>query len=374
MNPRWQHILAASPPVGAPVDYNPLVKIADLDMARGKETSFGLNRSGNAKGVLSLYDPIIKDIFIGYPVRSTIRRCIIAIQDDQPVWSGPIFTTDGDTDSASINYNAVGWFELLNYRELSKDLIFNGINEDTDLPWTDADIAYALLDDANNQDPNFPTPITKGVASGIRQNRERKYTRGQKIGPLIHELSEVENGYDYEIDPLTLKLNIHGADSGKGVYKPDIHFGYNFGPSNLAKCGFAEDGSSVKNRIYAYGNQGVQPGLAQDLDSIGAFGVFQETATLTNVSDADILLAYAGAEVSVLSYPKLTFNITPFPYHPDLSVPRFKREYDIGDSGLFSMRLGELSIYEQLVRFYGATIAVNNDGVEIVSSLDIAPA
>jgi hypothetical protein len=123
----------------------------------------------------------------------------------------------------------------------------------------------------------------------------------------------------------------------------------------------------------AYGNQGITPGLAFDTESMGSFGIFEETATLTNISDTQILLAYAGAEVAVNSHPKITYTITPFPWREDLPIPRFKQDYDIGDIGRFSANMGAASVYDQHIRFYGAKVSITNEGVERLNSLDISP-
>jgi hypothetical protein len=181
----WKFILAATPSVdGSPKE--PLEKIGELDQLRNRENDFGLNRSGSARGSLPLNNEMSYEIFYGEPRRSTIRRSIITMRGSQTIWSGPIVTTDGSVPEMSMNIGAVGWFELLNYRELRRNLIFTGINVSTGLPWNDAEIAFALLDEANNQDPRFPTFISRGTAYGTRQNRERKYTKVSKIGPLIH--------------------------------------------------------------------------------------------------------------------------------------------------------------------------------------------
>jgi hypothetical protein len=369
----WRYILAATPPVGS-LPRVPLVKIGELDQARGRDVEFGLNRSGNAKGAISLFDPLAEEFFIGTPKRGTIRRSIIVMSDNATIWSGPIATLDGGAPEMTMGFNAVGWFEMLNYRELRKDLSFSGVNPATSLNWTDVDIAYALLAEANTQDPFRPTWISKGTATGQRQPRERKYTLGQKIGPLIHELSEVENGFDYEIDPVTRDLNIYGAGSGgKGIDRPEAHFGYYFGPGNLENWKFAEDGLSTMNYMLAYGNQGITPGLAFDEGSMNGFGIFQESATLTNVSGSGILMAYAGAEITIRALPKLTYSINPFPWHPDLPIPRLGTDFNIGDRGRLSINAGAVSTFKQHIRFYGAGVNIPDVGNERITKLDISP-
>jgi hypothetical protein len=367
----WRFILAATPTVGEPPGL-PLHRIGELDQLRNRENDFGFNRSGSAKGTLPLRDEMAYEIFIGEPRRGTIRRSIITMRGSETIWSGPIMTLDGGAPEMTMNIGAVGWFELLNFRELRQDLEFIGNNED-DLPWTDLQIAYALLNEANQQDPDHPTPISQGVANGVGQPRERKYTKGAKIGHLIHELSTIENGFDYTIDPITRKLNLHGLGSPLGQDRPEAHFGYYLGPSNVDRFGFAEDGFSIRNYMNAYGNQGVTPGHAEDVNSMGAFGVFEESANLTNVGNSGILVAYAGAEVAVNAYPRITYTISPFPWRADLPIPRFKEDYDIGDRGRFSANAGAMTVYNQHVKFYGATASITDEGVERISKLDISP-
>lgn len=369
----WRYILAESPINYPPRE--PLVKIAEIDRGKGKDLDFGLNRSGSAKTTISLLDEISEYVFSGTPRRGTIRRSIIAMRGTETIWSGPIFTIDGGAPELTMNLNAVGWFEFLNYRKLSDNLNFIGDNPETGQPWNDAEIAFALLEEANTQFPGYPTPISKGSVHGIRQDRERKYTKGESIGSLIHDLSQIENGFDYEIDPITRELNIYGAGSGKGIDRPNVHYGYYFGPSNLEKVTFNEDGTSVRNRMNAYGDQGTIPALAFDSDSQDQYGIFEDTATLTNIKDSNILLAYAGGEIAVRAFPKLTYNIIPFSWHRDLNLPRIFEDFTIGDRGRFSFNAGAASVIKQPVRFYGASISISDDDstLERITKLEVSP-
>jgi hypothetical protein len=368
----WRFILAATPAVGSPPG-SPLERIGELDQLRGRENDFGLNRSGSAKGTLPLIDEMAYQIFIGEPRRGTLRRSLITMRGSDTIWSGPIVTLDGSAPEMVMNIGAVGWFELLNYRELRRNLNFIGNNPLTGMPWTDMEIAFELLDEANEQEPDYPTFISRGVMHGVGQARERKYTKGSKIGPLIHELSTIENGFDYQVDPISRELNLYGAGGTLGTDRPEAHFGYYLGPSNIDRFNFAEDGFSVRNYMTAYGNPGVTPGQAIDRESMGAFGIFEETANLTNVANSGILAAYAGAEVAVNALPRITYTISPFPWRSDLPIPRFKQDYDIGDFGRFSVNAGAVSVYGQHVRFYGATASITDEGVERITKLDISP-
>lgn len=367
-----RYILAKTPDIGSEPG-KPLVRLGELDTARGKELEYGLNRSGSARASISLKDEISDEFFIGAPRRGTIRRSIIVTRGNKDLWSGPIATLGGGVPSMKMNFAAVGWFEFLNYRELRRDINFIGINPTTGLSWNDAEIAFALLNEANTQDPFRPTPISKGVAIGSRQTRERKYTRGQKIGPLIHELSEIENGFDYEIDPINRQLNIYGAGSEKGLDRPNIHYGYRIGPNNLESADFAEDGLSIKNLVSAYGDQGIIPGQASDEYSMNAFGIFEDSSSLTNIKDTNILLAYAAAEVAINSLPRLVYTIIPLSWSENLQTFRIGDDFDIGDRGRFSVSEGAFSVAQQVIRFYGASISVNDNQSEKISKLEISP-
>jgi hypothetical protein len=365
--PDWRFVLCATPnPTVAPAA-QPLVPLGDLSNATSKANDIGLNRPGAARFSLSAYDDMAYEIFHGDPVRATLQRSIMVVRNKVILWSGFLTTMAGDfpNNGDMMNWTALGWFEQLNYRELHADLNFIGNNPATGKPWTDADIAYGLLSQANAQDPTW---VSKGIASGPRVNRERVYKKGQKIGPAIHDLSQIENGYDYWVDPITRELHLSGA--GSPYTQSAAHFGYKWGPNNLSRLSVQEDGTATRNRISANGPGGI--GTDEDATSISVNGIFEETVNLAEVFDPVILVAFAGAEIAIKAYPQIVYNITPFPAGA-ARIPQIFDEYQIGQKVFFSAKVGAFQVDKQAARVFSASIEIDANGNEIISSLQISP-
>src|SRR4051795_1489954 len=83
-----------------------MMRIGELSRARGKQLQFAHNRAGNLSFNYplreKLADQIIRD-----------ETCIIAVKNDVPVWSGPVWQTKENTEGSRIQVTAVGWQTLL---------------------------------------------------------------------------------------------------------------------------------------------------------------------------------------------------------------------------------------------------------------------
>ena len=169
----------------------------------------------------------------------------------------------------------------------------------------------------------------------------RTYTRGTKLSQVLTEMTEIEWGVDYQIDPVTRKLKLFWDSilpgttlRGRGNDRRDVVFGYGVAPHNVGNVRDARDASKVKNRVNTEGKVG--RGLAQDLDEIDRVGIFEETIQMTDVADPpppspSILAVYAGSEVAMFSKPFRTITFQPKRYVVGQSTPMFGVDYDLGD-------------------------------------------
>lgn len=216
----------------------------------------------------------------------------------------------------------------------------------------------------------------------------RSYTRGTKLAQILREITEIEWGVDYTVDPITRTLEVWwdlllpGTSlRGKGQNRPDVIFGYNTAPYNVAVIDENHDGSRIKNRVNTQGKVGW--GLAQDFASIDKYGIHEETIPLTDVADPpppqpSILAVYAGAEVAMFSNPFKLFTFKPKRYTAGGTVPMFGVDYELGDLGRLRSNGDVIKIdvsgsSGQVMRVFGAGISIddNNDG-EIIDSLTTA--
>jgi hypothetical protein len=363
----WRFLLCDTPPVGA-AEGTPLVPLGEITQARDKSVEVIKNASGSLGFTIPLSDRM------AYEMRP-VTRCVLATRNGIPIWSGPIATLEGSASENRIAVRCVGWFELLNFRELRVDKDYTGQKPDTNplRPWTDAEIAFDLLGYANTVEPEFPTWVSPGNTNGVFQPRGKKWSKGQKIAQAIAELSQIEAGFDWDIDPMTRRLNLSAWDAYTDR-SDSVHFGFGWGPHNIQSLSWSIDGTKLVNHMHVFGNNG-QYQFETDLTSKQTYGVFEESRNLPGANEPLILKAYAVEEVLIHANPLPIYNFLPFAAsaeNPDL-VPTLFDDYWLGDKVRFSANHGALQVSGQAVRIFGATISIDNEGNERITSLQTSP-
>jgi hypothetical protein len=332
--------------------------IDDITHALDKKLSLVLNRPGSLSFRLNIDDDVA-------PALLSRRAGIIAIRNKIDVWGGYINTRDADAESGYISFSAVGWMERLYER-----IVRNPLTRGTE---ADADRAFALLDDANNQVTSLgggqPTSIWKGAQVGVFQPRgPHVYERGVSHGAEIQALSDLEAGFDITVNPRTLVMDLYAWDQYS--VKPTVIFGYRWGPENLVRMSWQEDGGRMCNSMLVVGKSGNFQ-FYDDPEAISIYGLKEEMVSLSDVSDQNILLAYANAEVSIRSRPWVTYTILPYPYDGSDSIPQIYDDFKVGDMVYFFSSDPIIRVHDQAVRIFGADIEVTSEGHEIISSLSI---
>ena len=125
------------------VNSSDMSQVGWIKNATNKTLNLALNKPGDASFSLSLEDPMSKEI---YDYEN--RRGVICYSEDKDGvlharWSGYISSATYSLDTTStLNVSVMGWFNLLNFRELRVDSTFTTIDA--------GHILYQLVDDANN--------------------------------------------------------------------------------------------------------------------------------------------------------------------------------------------------------------------------------
>jgi hypothetical protein len=328
---------------------NDLSLIGELSGAQDKNLSVGLNKSGSFGFNLNCLDDLADDI-------DPITKCVIGYKNGVAKWSGPIWTVDDELPSNRIQVNAVGWFEKLNKRLLSEDISFTDIDAGV--------IAVSLL---NQENIVGNTLISPGVIQSS-QTRTRAYKEHQNLGQEIQSLSQIEAGFDWEVTPDSRLLNIYNA---KRIDRPEIVFGYRWGPHNIQSLKRTQDGDRLFNHVVALG-QGGNQGESSNTVSINKYGIFEQTISATELTESALLAAYAAAEVTFLSEPLELYQITPLPYivGSDNNYSIFE-DYDLGDIVYLVAKHGRVDTGDTplALRIFGADISFDKDGVERITSL-----
>lgn len=347
MAPGWEFFVG---------DSATMERVGALRNAHDRSLEVDLNKSGSASGWSPMTDPIVPFV---YPWST----CLIVNynspeRESFTFWSGPFNSRSTDMAGNKVSFTAVGWFERLMHLNL----------QDVTLAFNDyaGNIVAALLEKARELDPRVP--ITLGVCE-LTELRRITYSLDQSIGQAIIDLSNLEDGFDWYVDPVDRTLNIVAR---RGLVLPSCRWtfiadgrGEN---SNLANCVESVDGSTLANDVRARGAG--SSGLEDDAASQATYGVFMESVSLSDVVDVTILEAYAGAEVAYRAQPRTTYTLTPKP-STNTRVPRLFRDFDVGDTTFLTARREFIVVNNLPTRVFGVSLGISDVGTETITNLQI---
>lgn len=205
------------------------------------------------------------------------------------------------------------------------------------------------------------------VSTGSHTSRTRTYPRYTNIGQAIQELSDVENGFDYWVDPSTRQVNLV-ASPGRGSTKSDLLFGYNCGPENIQSLRRSIDGTKVTNKIFVQGRYGTS--TAQNTTSMSTYGRMEDVMGLSSVTDKGILDAMASIETTLRANPRELIQIVPVAN----SWPRAIGDFNLGDTIRVMAEDPSTgsTIVNQSVRVFGFELAVDELGNESITTLEVS--
>jgi hypothetical protein len=340
----------------------PLLKVGPLSNIHNRTFQIVANRAGSASFTIRTNSDMAAEILNGVDfgdVRGTVRHCLRIRRNKVDLWSGPIWGIQGDLDNGLLNISCVGWLETLQHRILwgVADYSGGGFGTEPNI------IAFDLLGQEALQNLDHPPLVIPGSLAGTLQVRNRFYTRGQNIGQALQELSDIEDGYDYEVDPLTRRMNLIAPELFE--VREDVRLGYNWGPNNLKNVQWQEDASRTCNYMSVQ-SQGA-PVVVYDDTSIAQYDLFEENNTLTSANQG-ILAPYAAAELFIRGRPMVTYSLQPQPFGP-----RLFDDFQIRDQIFFDARKDHVKIRNQGIRVFGATVQIDDNGNEAVSELMTAP-
>jgi hypothetical protein len=431
----WKFILANS---------KDMSNIAELTQARSRNLSVIQNLPGSASFTHPMstdFSAAIEEIktcvkALRFNWRESIRMRALGYPANvwDTVWSGPVMTIDEDISADRMTVNCVGWLQRLDKRKIRRDINFvyvPGANPPiTATGVDDADIIFSLLAEVNGYQadgvtaqrgeyaagvnsagfrgstgndwyagywpmgskPNLPTWIKQGQKlpnEGVGgatpyapAMRGKNYQAGQYVGPAISELLGVENGCDIEIDPITREMNIYRR---RMTIRPEVIFGFNWGPKNIQQLGRQRDGTAVVNYHLSTGASGSIPKYKDDVDSQLEYGLLEEDAALSDVVDnvniasgnsprQSVLWTYSAAEIALRKSVPNVFSVTPFPYTRDGSVPEPFVDYKVGDRVQYTaIWKPRIEVKNQGVRVFGLNVNIDDLGNEKIGQLQFNP-
>ena len=360
--------------------------LGELDAATKRKISLALNNPESASFSINTLEDIAPKI-------DELSTCLLAYRNGRMKWSGPVWTVSDELPAGSVDVACVGWYELFNKR-----LLKCGPNAPVSMPtttaiaqtYTEKDqtaiiadlIARTLLDSV------FLNPkITIGSVPSTFANggsRNITYQQFQNIGQAIINMANVENGFDFHVDPVTLLFNMYHSliapdvpgmtIRGRGDHRRNTVFGYKWGPSNIARLKRVKDASKVVNDEYVLGQFGL--GNQTDAGSIAEYGKLTQQASLSDVVSPTILKSYAAAQVAIFSQPQSIYSFDVLPYSTEIDVPQPFDDFDIGDVVGLGANYGRVKVPAAgsgpnalPVRLFAFDIEIGEEGQEEVKNV-----
>ena len=324
---------------------NDLVRIGELTRAKNRSLTLALNRSGS----LSFTMPLENNSLASY--LEELTTCVIVRLGQTIVWSGPVWTIEESTPN-SISVGCVGWFQTLEKRIINPEWTVPTLN------YTNVDagaIALNLLSRSNAEPFGQINYVLPGSYETTQQ-RTRNYSAYSTIASEIQALSTLESGFDFYVDPETREMNIYTS-----IQNDMVHINFEYG-TNLISASRRSDSSRLVNRLFVYGSSGTTVQIAIDTNSINQYGLFEESVSLSDVTDNTILAAFGQAELAIRSQPLRLISFEPRKFLLGPRDPMLFQDFQIGDKVYATIKKGRFQVSRQAVRVFGATLVWDDNG------------
>jgi hypothetical protein len=355
--------------------------IAPLSNATNRSLTLALDSQESASFSLDVRDPASALV-------QKHATCLLAVRNGKQVWSGPVLTKKSVLGEGQdqMQVGCVGWFYRPNNWLLKCGTLAppnNPTTTATSQAYQEVDQCAVVADlisrgiyDSNSK--GAPSFITLGQVPINTQLRNITYQEYQNIGQAITTLSQLEAGFDFAIDPVARTFDMYydpiwpiGGPytvQGRGQVRPNLLWGYQIGPANLATLTVSDDGSQVENEDFAVGQYGT--GYGYDSDSWATYGLMSAQSSLSNVTVTQILAAYAQAEVDVKANGIVIYSFDQMPYGGTSKAYAPFDDFDIGDFGYIMANYGSVivpplgSAGPQPVRVFAFTVGIDDNGIE----------
>ena len=339
--PRWQAITIPAP--SAQADPTVLTHARNrklvVRLREPSTASFAVDgRSEQAAGIVELASDLV------------------LWRDGQMLFRGRVGATSDDVGPSAheMQVHAVDYRGLLDRRIVYDDDLrsFHQVDAET--------IAWQLI--ANTQaKPGGELGITRhGTSTGVL--RDRTYEPGKPVGEAIQQLSELDDGFDWDITP---EMRFRVWYPSRGVSSPLV---LEYG-GTVATVSRELDTSDFANAHRVSGadgddeNPGPDPELRES-DTVGTDtqGRFDLQTGITDISEQSTLAARPDYLLGRHRVMRAAYTVT-------LRPGVWSRPADlwVGDVALLVIRSGRLDVVEAQ-RVYEMTFAISDDGTEAITA------
>jgi hypothetical protein len=317
-------------------------RYGELTKAKNRSLTMALNKAGSFSFTMPLEDNSISSDL------EEVNTCVLIYFQDELVWSGPVWTIEEQTPN-TINVGCVGWFQELEKR------IINPTWCHPTLSYVNVDASAIVFDLLFRTNQENGGNVTSGSAVPT-QLRTRSYSPYSTIASEIQALSNIEAGFDFYIDPSTRLLNIYDR-----LGEDRIHVNFEYG-TNVNSASRRSDSARIVNRIFVYGSGGTTAQVSEDHESIARYGLFEESISLSDVTDNTILAAFGQAELAVRAWPQRFISFEPRRYLLSPRDPLLFQDFNIGDTVYATIKKNRFDVSRQAVRVFGATLNWDDAG------------
>lgn len=389
-----------------------LSMIGELTDATGKSLALAHNTPGTANWTYPMsaeYSPVIQPYNTcisaeRYNWRATkiLNNAQIPGQVWDWIWSGYVLPLKEDWTNDRMQVSCVGWAQRLAVRMIRRDMSF--VNADDALIYADLLAEVNLANIPYNDGSTYAVPTVVGsnpatptwLAWGGTQPNEgpggatayvSRHAMGapltvskdkfQMVLPIWNELSNLEAGPDWWVDPKTRSVYLYR----KKCTVRDTVLAYQWGPNNLAEFGRDIAADQKVNFHLTTGKTGTAPGYAHNPADQAVNGLIDGLTQLNDISNTDYLIRNSGAEIILRKDGRITYSITPFVYVGDIDIPQNAVPEPFVDYDPVWDELNMQAVHPVrgtipmgVVRCYGVNVNISDQGNrEQLSALQVAP-
>ena len=327
-----------------------------LPEALNRSYSYQLNRAGKASFSL----PLTTERLQRFPLYIGVTRLLI-YRATKLIWAGVIWeiTEDAQDDEGAVNVQCTEIFHILSEKRYTSNTYTS----------TDAGtIAWGLINTTQGLSGGN-LGITQGTIEAT-QNRDRAYL-DEKIGEKIIQLTEVINGFDFEITP-SIKVNTLGVFnvySKRGSTLNTFRLEYGEGlKNNIQSWSRKRTLSDMFNSVIVEGEGLGDARLTStetDAALITAIGLLEGRIQEKSISEQTTLDTRADEFIRVRKTEQPLYDITVNDAYDDFG------KYDVGDIVPVRIKYGYVAI-NTTMRIYGIDVRVSDAGEEVIK-LTVSP-
>lgn len=275
-------------------------------------------------------------------------RTVYIYRKNVLVWGGYLERVQV-SDEENLQVGSDSWLVMLGHRHIDVNRSYSSIEQQA--------IAWDLINWTQGK-TNGNMGITRWgseVSSGVTRNVTFKFWERRKILDVISEMSALDNGFDFFIDPNKVwKVK----SPSWGVTQTNIVFEYGKNVSGVSYQHFADNVANVITGLGAGDGNDTCISEVTDSSSETTYGLREDSISYSDIKQFANLTAKANEELRIRKTPR---------WQPEVAAILDQEfdwtAFDVGDTCLLRVNFGYLNI-NQNFRIISKVVAITNEGRE----------